>query len=341
MERLDNKQILGVIDATTDIGSLASLTLNRPVASLPFAGRYRLIDFMLSNMVNAGIDSVGIFSHSLNYSLKGHISSGKVWDLDRKNGGLFFYTQNEHESRNGQLTLVHNQEFFLRAPYPYVLVAPSNVVGNLPILDMLKNHKEKSAVVTQAISEGEQLPIYLINREILVDLLNNLDVKKPKSIMEFIEDGIENIKKNPYHVNSVLLRIDSLNSFYNNSMKLLDEDIWFKIFDRNAPVLTKVKDEPPTQHIPESKVTNSIVANGCIIKGLVNDSIISRGVKIGKNAVIRNSIIMPKVEIGDNCYLDGVIVDKDVIIRENSKLLGEQNDPFVVQKGVAIYKEWL
>ena len=338
MERLENKQILGVIDATIHIDSLKPLTLNRPVASLPFAGRYRLIDFMLSNMLYAGIDSVGVFSHHLHNSLKGHIASGKVWDLDRKNGGLFFYMQNEQE--HAHVNLKHNQEFFLRAPFKYVVIAPSNVVGRVPILKMLKQHTNNGARITQAVYSDENLPIYLMEREHLVDLISELDPEVPNTFMGFIEDGIKDIEKSLYHVNEYLVTIDSLICYYTATMRLLSQDHWEKLFQKQFPVLTKTKDEPPAKYLPSSNVTNSIIANGCIIEGAVTNSVVARGVKIGKNTVIRNCIIMPGVEIADYCILEGVIVDKDVTIEEGVALRQKGEEPRVLPKGITVYKEW-
>ena len=341
MDRLENKQILGVIDATIHIDTLAPLTLNRPVASLPFAGRYRLIDFMLSNMVHAGIDSVGVFSHLLHNSLKGHIGSGKVWDLDRKNGGLFFFVQDEYETENSQLVLHHNREFFLRAPYQYVIVAPSNIVGRIPILEMLRHHKEKGADVTQVTYLGEGLPVYLLDREHLVQSLVKFDPSVPQTFMGFVEASVQNLEKNPYPVDELLFTIDSLSCYYESTMRLLNLDDWKKVFPKQFPVFTTSKDEPPAKYLSGSHVTNSIVANGCIIAGEVTDSVIARGVKVGKNTIIRNCIIMPKVEIGENCILEGVIVDKEVMIGTGAVLKGSKKAPFVLPKGATVYKEWM
>jgi len=340
MERLENKQILGVIDATIHIDSLKPLTLNRPVASLPFAGRYRLIDFMLSNMLYAGIDSVGVFSHHLHNSLKGHIASGKVWDLDRKNGGLFFYVQNEHEEKCAQAILKYNEEFFLRAPFKYVIIAPSNIVGRVPILKMLKYHIEKGARITQVAASGESLPIYLLEREHLVDLISKLDPEVPNTFMGFIEAEIKDEVKNLYQVDEHLVTIDSLICYYNGTMNLLSLDNWEKLFQKQFPVLTKTKDEPPSKYLPSSNVVKSIVANGCVIAGKVENSVVSRGVKIGEHTVIRNCIIMPGVVIADYCILDGVIVDKDVTIEEGVAIRQKEKEPHVFPKGITVYKEW-
>jgi len=341
MERLENKQVLGVIDATIDCESLAPLTINRPLASLPFSGRYRLIDFMLSNMVHAGIDSVGIFAHHIHDSLKGHIGSGKVWDLDRKNGGLFFYTLSEQDKNNSQILLQRSLQFFVRAPYQYVIIAPCNVVGRVPILDILRNHKEKMAVVTQVAYDGESLPIYFMERQHLVSLIEHMDVTKKQSLLGFVADLVQGVEKNIFVVPDTLLTINSLVCYYEQSMQLLSLEKWEEIFLSSYPIFTKTKDEPPTKYAPTAVVKKSVVANGCLIDGTVRNSLIARGVTVGTGAIVRNSIIMPGVTIGADCILDGVIVDKDVTIEPGAAVKRkDESEPRVIPKGVTIHKEW-
>jgi len=340
MQRLANKQILGIIDATADSQSLSALTTNRPIASLMFSGRYRLIDFMLSNMMHAGIDSVGLFSHHLHNSLKGYLGSGKTWDLDRKNGGLFFYAQNKHDRDNGQLILDYNKGFFERAPYEYVAVAPGNIIGRVNFLEMLKQHKENKSNITQAHSEGKELPIYLLKRELFVKFLESINLGEPKSLMGFVESNARVAGITPFHVNEKIYTIDSLMSYYKNSMRLLAQEEWKKNFPKVLPVITKSRDEAPTKYTADSNVKGAVIANGCIIEGEVVSSVIARGARIGKNSIVRNSIIMPRVVIGDNCFLDGVIVDKEVTIEKGAILKGNFKHPIIVPKGATVYKEW-
>ncbi len=339
MDRITTKQILGVIDATTDIDSLAPLTQNRTVASLPFAGRYRLIDFMLSNMVHAGIDSVGVFSHPHHNSLKEHIGSGKVWDLDRKNGGLFFFTQRGEEKFGTKMGVQRSMDFFLSSPYKYVLVAKCNIVGRIPILKVLKRHVETGADITEVSYQGKGLGVHIIERELLLKLFKEYEKTSYETIFDFAFAPEAGLVIGQYEATGRLMIVDSLECYYENSMSLLNFENWKHIYTKKYPVYTKVKDQPPTQYLPGSHVSNAIIANGCEIHGEVENSILSRNVQIGKNSIVRNSIIMPRTKIGDNCILDGVIVDKNVDIANGTHLEGTPESPVVVPKGATIEGE--
>jgi len=339
MSKLASKQILGIIDATTTFNSLADLTVNRSIASLPFAGRYRLIDFVLSSMAHAGLDSVGVFSHSLNNSLKGHLASGDVWDLNRKNGGLFFYVQDSRDEEDTRNILFKNSEFIKRAPYEYVLVAPCHLVGNLSILEMHEAHIKGGTKVTQLTHENKKIPVYLVERELLVNAIEIYDGGRC-SFIEFIQHGIKDETVNLFEEKNRVLTIDTFDSYYEASMSLLDHSNFKTIFKENAPVLTKTIDAPPTKYYTGSQVTGSIVANGCQISGQVSNSIISRSVEIGKNTDIRNCIVMPKVKIAEDCIFENVIIDKDVITEAGVVMKGKIDAPLVIRKGVTVYKEW-
>jgi glucose-1-phosphate adenylyltransferase len=127
--------------------------------------------------------------------------------------------------------------------------------------------------------------------------------------------------------------IDSIDAYFAASMSLLEPQAWKTIFKRSQPVYTKVKDEPPTRYIKGASAHNSMIANGCMIEGVVENSIISRGVKIGKGSVVKNCIIMQKSQIGENCVLDSVILDKDVKVESGTKIEGTHNMPLVIRKG--------
>lgn len=128
--------------------------------------------------------------------------------------------------------------------------------------------------------------------------------------------------------------IDSIENYYTTSLNLLQSEVWKELFAKERPIFTKVKDEPPTKYLNGSSVRGSMIANGCIIHGTVENSIVSRGVKIGKGTVIKNCIIMQKCQIEDNCYLDSVILDKDVMIEAGTHLTGSARSPYVVRKGI-------
>jgi glucose-1-phosphate adenylyltransferase len=329
-----NQQMLGIIDATTYVPSLDELIRHRSLAALPFGGRYRLIDFMLSNFVNSNIHSVAVFPCSPTRSLLDHVGSGKQWDLDRKRHGLFMFPPSCKEEEFASKEFFERHiDYLLRSTQKYVVVANSYVLGTIDFRKVLERHIEVGADITELYYEDESLSMYVIDRELLLHLFHSYESETDDTLITLIKKCRANLKKHVYEVSGYLMKIDSLVGYYRHSMSLLRPEVWGQIFTHECPVYTKAKDEPPTKYTNDAKVKNTIVANGSIIEGTVENSILFRSVKVGKGTIIRNSIIMQKSQIGDNCLIDGVILDKDVKIEDGTIITGTKQYPYVIRKG--------
>lgn len=332
-----NKQLLGVIDATTTHDNLKEMTTHRSLAALPIGGRYRLIDFVLSNMVNSGIRSVAIFPNSQNRSLMDHLGSGKNWDLNRKRDGLFFFPSTNMEgSGTGMGCFEHyaaNLDYFYRSTQKYALVTNCFTVFNMDFGPMLDMHIASGCDITEAVNEKGSMQLYLIQTSLLIQLLENRKETGYTCMRDVVNDLQHPYRICHYKYNGFVSMIDSVETYFKTSMELLNPKIWNSLFLKERPIFTKVKDEPPTRYLKGSKVQNAMIANGCQIDGIVENSIISRGVKIGKGTHIKNSIIMQKCTIGENCVLDTVIMDKDVKVEAENVILGNLQSPFVMEKG--------
>jgi glucose-1-phosphate adenylyltransferase len=328
--------MLGIINATNDFNSFQNLTAHRSLASLPFAGRYRLIDFMLSNMVNSGITNVAIFTGREIRSLMDHLGSGKQWDLDRKRDGLFVFTP-EGKSGNERFgSFAHfarNITYFSRSKQEYVVITNCYTIGTIDFCEILDNHIEAEADITEVFYEGKSLQTFILKKDILLSLFEQYKDQGYYSILDVVHDKRHKFQINIYECTGYIAIIDSLQSYYQNSLDLLQPAVWKQVFTKNEPIFTKVKDEPPTRYKKDAKVANSLIANGCTIEGEVENSILFRTVKVGKGAVVRNSIIMQKCQIGENCLLDGVIIDKDVKIENGVQLTKTGKTPYIVEKG--------
>ncbi|NHC41458.1 glucose-1-phosphate adenylyltransferase [Bacillus sp. MM2020_1] len=328
--------MLGIINASNEFDTFKNLTAHRSLASLPFAGRYRLIDFMLSNMVNSGITNVAIFTGQEIRSLMDHLGSGKQWDLDRKRDGLFVFSP-EGTSRIERFgSFAHfakNRTYFLRSKQKYVVITNCNSIGPIDFCKILDQHIETEAEITEVFHDGKSLQTYILEKSLLLSLFEKYKNQGYYSILDVVHDKRHQYKINMYEWTGYIAIIDSLQSYYQTSLELLQPAIWQQVFTKDEPIFTKVKDEPPTQYKKDAKVANSMIANGCIIEGEVENSILFRSVKVGKGAVIRNSIIMQKCQIGENCVLDGVIVDKDVKFEKEIQLTGTAQTPYIVKKG--------
>ena len=358
---------------------LKTLTQVRSIASIPFGGRYRIIDFLLSSMVNSGIRKIGMITRTNYSSLMDHVGSGKEWDLSRKRDGLyilppfsasenFSYTANYH----GRMEALANSLDFIRhSDYEYVLLSDADMVCNVTFNEMLEFHKAKGADITLLYKNGKFtdesynqfcfltmdkenrvtdvtinpakdrknlcIGTAIIRKSLLESLIQECQSHNlPSFRRNVLQANVKDLKIYGYECHAYVDLITSVSSYFEASMDLLKEEVRNDLFDGDNQIFTKIRDEVPTVYRNGSQVKNSLIADGCIIEGTVENSIIFRGVKIRKGAVVSNSIIMQAGEIQAGSQLNYVIADKDVVIRENRKLFGYQKYPTVLSKGSVV-----
>ncbi|MCD7032600.1 glucose-1-phosphate adenylyltransferase [Metabacillus sp. GX 13764] len=329
--------MLGIIDATIQKPEIEELTLNRSLAAVPFGGRYRLIDFVLSNMVNSGIESVAIFPKHQYRSLMDHLGSGKEWDLNRKRDGLFFLpSQDIHEEYNefGSFRqFTDHLSYFMRSTQEFAVITNCNTVCNVDLQVVLKRHIDMGCDVTEVTKDGQSLQMYILSKSKLMDLMDGYRNNGYRTLQEAITNGRDEMNICSYEHEGYAAVIDSIQSYFKFSMELLKPRVWQELFLQSAPIFTKVKDEPPTQYFKDSLVRNSMIANGSKIEGHVENSIIFRAVHIEKGTVLKNCIVMQKTHIGQDCHLENVIFDKDVKIGNGVEIIGSEDAPKVLKKG--------
>ncbi len=365
------RDMMGIVMADGSKLEFHELTEMRSVAALPFGARYRLIDFILSNMVNSGIINVGVATN-INYSsLMDHLGSGAPWDLNRKIYGLFMlppYVRGSGSVRAGNIDQLYGVLTFLRrSRQQYVLMASGRIVCNMTFDEALEMHLEKEAditviyrknedkkklsgsVVYEVASDGrvegieiephfpksdcESMEMYIIDRLKLIEMI---DEAYSRGSHDFIKDilleKLETEKIYGYEYKGFVGKIDSVETYYENSMKLLDENVRRELFHAENRIYTKVKDQVPAQYGESAVIEDSLIADGCIIEGRVENSIISRGVHIKKGAVVKNSIVMQNSVVEENCELENVIIDKECTLRANKRLVGHPEHPFILPK---------
>ncbi len=373
------KDALGIIFAEgTDTG-FGSLTSKRSLAAVPIASRYRIIDFILSSMVNSGITNVGIITQRNYKSLMDHVGTGKEWDLNRKIGGLLLIPPTPSRDIIGSdkvdlLDLAGALGFLERSPQKYVVLSKSHLICNLNFTDAFEKHIHSNAIVTilyqELEPEGEisglknryflttdendkitqikaytstnesnkiSLDIYIINKDFLIYLIRDgLASGERGSLSEVFARRVEHMKMIGYVARDFVARIDSIKTFYQANMVILQKEIREKLFFEPGRIYTKVKDEAPSKYMKSAVVKNSLIADGCVIDGYVENSIIFRGVKIAKGARVTNSIIMQGSEIQENATLEHVILDKEVIIRQDIRLTGQKSYLVLIDKGAIV-----
>ncbi|MPL69268.1 Glycogen biosynthesis protein GlgD [bioreactor metagenome] len=369
--------LMGVINLYESEELLQELTRHRPLAALPFGGRYRLIDFVLSNMVNSGIANVGILFKDKYRSLMDHLRSGKEWDLARKRDGLVLmppsYSAYPGVGRcGGEVdSFFSNLDYLRFSRQKYVVIAGSSVLCNLNYQPALDYHQRTGADVTVLYTDNKclndcagavlvevaadgrvtdmevaasanrlgrlSLGMYIMKRELLIDLIDNCVAHGGYDFVKHcLIRRLEFLKVFGFRHDGYVARISSLSNYFQHNMELLNPNVWQELFSSSGPIYTKVKDEPPSKYKGGSKVTNSLVAGGCIIEGCVENSILFRGVTVHKGAHIKNSIVMQKGIIEGGVMLDQVICDKNVHIKAERQLKGDRGYPLVVKKGMVV-----
>lgn len=374
----------GLIFSNIHDQSIPELTYNRTMASVPFACRYRLIDFALSNMVNSDITKVGIITHNNYQSLLDHIGNGKDWDLARRSGGIKilppFITSYTGPEANKLYTtrleaLMGVMSFIRRCNEDNIVMSDCDAICNIDISKVVEQHiatdaditvvgakvqlnefnsktnlvelvsNSKNELVDVAKCKNDDKEIAEISTNIVVVkrtyLINALNESSSRGYSHFYLDLIsKNIGKDKffvYHHEGYYRIIGSLEAYFNCSMGLLSTDKRKDLFEKpNFPIYTKVRNSAPTKYTENSDVKNSYIADGCIIDGKVENSIIFRGVKIGKGTVIKNSIVFQDTYIGNDVSLNCVITDKNVIINDGRVLSGHETMPFLIAKGMRV-----
>lgn len=370
-------KVMGIVFSNIHDKEVPELTANRTLASVPFGGRFRLIDFVLSNMVNSGITKVGVITKKNYQSLMDHVGSGRYWDLSRKNGGLMVLPPFGQESNSSLYAsrfeaLVNIANFIRRSDEDYVVMSDCDTVCNVDFSDAVQKHIDNHADMTliyrpteldvsrvkrtvvdvdksgriTGVTVSDKLlgnhklftNMMVINREFLLSLIENAS---EWGIGSFTQDiligGANKYRMFGYELGGYFAAIDSVANYYKHSIELLDRETRNSLFNAGgANIYTKIRDSAPCRIEEGAKVTNSLIADGCIIEGEVTDSILFRGVRIARGTVIRRSIIFQDSVICSGSRLNCVIADKQVKILENRELSGHPTHPYVIAKNTVI-----
>ncbi len=363
------KNYMGIVNLNEDEANIKSLAHKRSLASIPMAGRYRIIDFVLSNMVNSGIQKVGIFTQSNSRSLMDHLGSGKPWDLDRKINGLFVFNFGMKDSYSRDIEVFkNNMEYFYNSKQENVILSPSYMVCNINYENAVKYHEESGSDITviykkidngtkcflecdvlniddnsRVVSVGKNMGVhdehnismemFIMKKEVFIKLIYKaVETGQYKTIKDAIYNNIHELEIKAYEFQGYLECINSIDSYYKANMDMLDIKTTKELFFNNGLIYTKDKDEAPTKYSENCNVSNCLIANGSIIEGNVTNSIISRRVRIQKGAEVNNCIIMQNCVIGENTSLTNIIIDKNVNIENGTELKGDKEFPLVIEK---------
>lgn len=372
-----NANALGIIFPNSYDKMVPELVSERLMASIPFASRYRMVDFILSSMVNCGIDNVSILVRQNYYSLMDHLGSGREWDLTRKNGGLNIvppFAEKTIKVYNGRVEALASILNFLKGQKEkYVVMSDANIAANFDFNALIDAHIASGADVSVAYRE-EELPeclinnsapnkglyytltledgrvkkiyinsqakgvqnfsmnIYVIERELLIDMIDTGFVRGYTYFeRDILAPQLEKLNVQAFRYDGYVARISDMKSYFDENMKLLDDANLDALFSGN-PIYTKIRDDNPTRYIDGAVAKNVMVADGCVIEGEVENSILFRGVKVAKGAKVKNCILMQDTVIEENANVEYVISDKKVRVTEGKEVKGTDTFPVFVAK---------
>lgn len=344
----------------------------RPTSAFSFLGRYRLVDFPISNMSNSGINQIKVFVKTNPRSLIEHLGTGRHYNINSKRGKLHILpakTCGDVDFYSNDIsTYMYNMQSIEEVNYPYVIIAPSHMVYRMDFSDLLETHLKSGADITMlyqnvdnakeafincdALNLNKQkgvlsvdknrgnyksrsisLETYVLSKELFMDL-----VKKAANISslywfrDIVNDECSELDIRGVAHRGFFASINDFKSYYNANIDLLDYSKAMDLFHTDWPIYTRTNDSCPTQYYPDVKVENSMISNGCLVEGTIINSVIGRGCIIKKGAVIKNSVILPGVLVGENVNIENVVVDKKARILRKKDLIGPQEYPLYVKR---------
>ena len=369
-----NEKVCGILFSNTHDDIITDLTEKRTLGSVPFGGRYRLIDFPLSNMVRSGISQVGVITKYNYQSLIDHLGSGREWDLTRKVGGLHIlppFGNTTHDGiYRGKLEALRGAlDYLTHSKCKYVLMSDCNIISNMDYTPLVEYHIQKGADITLMyktvnVSEEEAavstlvkldntgrvcdvmidpktegmnqlcLDVYVAEKDLLVDLIREASAKGEVSFDRSVLQGKkDSLKIYGYGYDGFIEDIYTMQSYYRANMDLLSPEARKVLFPADRPVYTKIRDEVPVKYGIDAVTKNSLIADGCIIEGDVENCILFRGVIVKPGARVKNSIIMQGSVIGSKCEVSHVIADKNVVFNDYRVVTGTIDYPVYLAKG--------
>lgn len=371
---------IGIILAGGYNKNMRELTHKRAVAAMPVAGSYRAVDFALSNMSNSHIKKVAVITQDNSISLNEHLNSSKWWDFGRKQGGLYVMTpyrtaDNGDWYRGTADSLYQNMSFLKSSHEPYVVIASGDGIYKLDYDKVLEYHIASKSDLTvvckrmenlseperygyikcdvdgritdfvekpdSAVSQNVSCGIYVMRRRQLIEMLEECAAEGK---YDFVNDILIRHKDSrrmyAYQLESYWRNIGSVQSYYNTNMDFLKPEVREFFFRTYPDIYTKVDDNPPAKYNVGSVVRNSLVSSGCVINGVVENSVLFKKVFVGNNCTIRNSIILNDVYIGDNTVIENCIVESHSTINSNMKYYSDMNNINVIIEKNQRYNNW-
>ena len=368
-----------ILGNTVGYHDMSTLTSHRPVASLPFGGKYRLIDFPLSSLANAGIRSVfGIFQQENISSVFDHIRSGREWGLstllshyylgiyntpvENTTVGPEYYRQlltylkrsgsNQTVALNSDvlMNIDLNQIFHLHNTIdrPITVVYKKLHLQNISEVNAVLEIDETDHVTEQKLFDGKDpdevynmsTDVFIVDTPWLIEKIEEEAKKEyPQKLRYILRDLAVEYNAFAFEYTGYLANIHSVESYYQANLDMLENQKFMKLFSPNQKVYTKVKNEEPTYYSKTSNIKTSQFASGSIVEGTVERSVVSRRVHLHQGSEVRSSLLFPCVVIHENAIVEHAILDKGAEVAAGVTIRGTEEAPVVVKKGTIVTED--
>lgn len=364
-------KVIGLVNLHSDI-DFKGLTERRPVASVSFLGRYGVIDFVLSNLSNSNIDTVGVLIKEKPRSLFKHMGLGNSWNFNSKSGGISLlynerYANNLHYNHDVN-NMIENIAFLQKSKADYVVIAPAHIITTMDYQDVIEEHEKRGAEITMVyqhiknaheafigedcleikskcvagVSENKgnrkerdiSLDTYVVNLKTLIKLLEKAQkVSAFFNLSDIVAYLCDEREICAYEYKGYARCLNSLESYFKYSLEFMDLDVFSQVFKSNWPIYTNTNDTPPSKYKKHAKVNRAFISNGAIVDGEVENSIVGRNVEICKGAVVKNCILLSGSRVSADAHLENVILDKEARVEKHKELIGDEISPLYVKEG--------
>lgn len=363
---------LGIVNFSGSHIWVNGLEEYRPIGAFSFLGRYRIIDFPISNMSNSDIDRIQVCLRRKPRSLIEHIGTGRQYNINSKRGRihtLFSESSAENDIYNTDIAaFIENFECIEKSNHPYVVIAPSYMVYTENFDALLDTHIESGADITLLYHSVDNAKDSFLNCDFLNlnrqkgvesieknrgsaknrNIFMDTYVMKRELFMELIQKAhklssmytlaqIVNIECSELDVRGVAHRgffaaITDFKSYYDANISLIDLKTADSLFDADWPIYTRTNDSCPTQYFESADVKKSMVSNGCLIEGTIENSVIGRGCVIQKGAVVKNSVLLPGAFVGENVYVENQVIDKNAKLIHAKEIIAPSMKPGYIRR---------
>lgn len=362
----------GIVNFTGNHIWVEGMKEYRPMGAFSFLGRYRLVDFPISNFSNSGIDQIQVYVRRKPRSLVEHIGTGRHYNINSKKGRVhILFSENgvDHDIYNNDIAAFYeNMECIEEVNCPYVVIAPSCMVYTQDYSELLQTHIDSGADITllyhttddakehflncNTVNLNKQkgvlslernrgtaknrhifMDTYVMKKELFIELINK--ARKTSSIYtlaDIVNTACEDLDVRGVSHRGFFAAVTDLKAYYDANISLIDFKTALSLFDAEWPIYTRTNDSCPTQYFEGASVKNSIVSNGCLVEGAIENSVIGRGCVIKKGACLKNCVVLPNVEVSENVHLENLVIDKGASIKHTSEIVSAPENPGYIRR---------